>query len=359
MTLPRPARRPRARAGTTAGLLPLDAPEPVARLASLTTDRLTLRPLTAADAEALHRLVNDFEVTRNLTVVPFPYPRDLADDWIAATARELAAGSAYQLAITGREGAQEVLVGVVGLRLDAKARTGRLGYWVGRRFWGHGVASEAAGRLARWAMANLEIDRLISEVATDNPASAAVLRRIGFRQVGEAVAQFVSRGGQHPVWQFLAARDDIFGHTEVEPSPQSGAEPGSKPLLLVAACALIDIDGRVLLARRPEGKKMAGLWEFPGGKLHPGETPEAALIRELKEELGIDVSSACLAPFAFASHAYERFHLLMPLYLCRRWKGIPRPREGQTLTWVRPARLSEYEMPPADKPLIPLLREFL
>ncbi|HET6236300.1 MAG TPA: bifunctional GNAT family N-acetyltransferase/(deoxy)nucleoside triphosphate pyrophosphohydrolase [Acetobacteraceae bacterium] len=359
MTLPRPARRKRARSGNAAGGSPLDVPEPVARLTSLTTDRLTLRPLTAADAEALHRLVNDFEVTRNLTVVPFPYPRDLADDWIAATARELADGSAYQLAITGHEGAEELLVGVVGLRLDAKARTGRIGYWVGRRFWGHGVASEAAARLARWAMANLEIDRLVAEVATDNPASAAVLRRIGFRQVGDAVGEFRSRGGQHPVWQFLATRDDIFGHTEVGPTLELGADPGAKPLLLVAACALIDIDGRVLLARRPEGKKMAGLWEFPGGKLHPGETPEAALIRELKEELGVDVSAACLAPFAFASHAYERFHLLMPLYLCRRWKGIPRPREGQTLSWVRPARLSEYEMPPADKPLIPLLREFL
>jgi len=267
----------------------------------------------------------------------------------------LADGTAYQLAITGHEGADEVLVGVVGLRLDAKARTGRIGYWVGRRFWGHGVAAEAAGRLVRWAMANLAIDRLIAEVATDNPASAAVLRRIGLRQVGEAVGEFRSRGGQHPVWQFLATRDDIFGHTEVEPP----AAPGGKPLLLVAACALIDIDGRVLLARRPEGKKMAGLWEFPGGKLHPGETPEAALIRELREELGIDVSTACLAPFAFASHPYERFHLLMPLYLCRRWKGIPRAREGQTLSWVRPARLADYEMPPADKPLVPLLREFL
>ena len=354
MTLPRQPRRPRARASRAAAPPP-DAPEPAPRLASLTTDRLTLRPLTPSDAEALHRLVNDFEVTRNLAVVPFPYPRDLADRWIASTARELADGNAYQLAITGHEGADEMLVGVVGVRLDAKARTGRLGYWVGRQFWGHGVASEAAGRLARWAMANLEIDRLIAEVATDNPASAAVLRRIGFRQAGEGVGEFHSRGGWHPVWQFVATRDDIFGQTDAEPA----THPGGKPLLLVAACALIDIDGRVLLARRPEGKKMAGLWEFPGGKLNPGETPEAALIRELKEELGIDVSAACLAPFAFASHAYERFHLLMPLYLCRRWKGIPRPREGQTLSWVRPARLADYEMPPADKPLIPLLREFL
>jgi 8-oxo-dGTP diphosphatase len=243
---------------------------------------------------------------------------------------------------------------VVGLRLDRKARVGTIGYWVGRRFWGHGVAGEAAGRVVRWAFANLEIDRILANVATDNPASAAVLRRIGFHQTGEGAAHSVARGSERPVWHFTATRDDVFGHTEV---PQG--ETGTKPLLLVAACALIDVDGRVLLARRPEGKKMAGLWEFPGGKLNPGETPELALIRELKEELGIDVSAACLAPFAFASHAYDRFHLLMPLFLCRRWKGFPQPRENQTLAWVWPDKLAEYEMPPADKPLIPLLREFL
>jgi len=290
-------------------------------------------------------------------VVPFPYPRDLADDWILSTRSALADGSAYQLAITGREGEHEVMVGVVGLTVDAKRRCGRLGYWVGRRFWGHGVATEAAGRLARWGFANLTLERLEAGVITDNPASAAVLRRIGFRQVEDGTGTFLARGGDHSVWRFEATRDDIFGHAEA--AAAEGAAPGAKPLLLVAACALIDADGRVLLARRPEGKKMAGLWEFPGGKLHPGETPEAALIRELKEELGIDVSAACLAPFAFASHEYERFHLLMPLYLCRRWKGTPKPREGQALAWVRPNKLADYPMPPADKPLIPLLRDFL
>jgi 8-oxo-dGTP diphosphatase len=132
-----------------------------------------------------------------------------------------------------------------------------------------------------------------------------------------------------------------------------------RPVLLVAAVVLIDPDGRVLLAQRPEGKHMAGLWEFPGGKVHPGETPEAALIRELDEELGINVEASCLAPFTFASHAYPEFHLLMPLYVCRKWSGIVTAREGQQLKWVRPAQLADYPMPPADKPLVAMLRDLL
>jgi 8-oxo-dGTP diphosphatase len=130
-------------------------------------------------------------------------------------------------------------------------------------------------------------------------------------------------------------------------------------LLLVAAVALIDADGRVLLAQRPTGKSLAGLWEFPGGKVEQGESPEAALIRELREELGIDTWESCLAPLTFASHAYEKFHLLMPLFACRRWQGIPEPREGQVLAWVRPSAMRDYPMPPADLPLIPILRDWL
>jgi 8-oxo-dGTP diphosphatase len=131
------------------------------------------------------------------------------------------------------------------------------------------------------------------------------------------------------------------------------------PIILVAACALIDVDGRVLISQRPEGKPMAGLWEFPGGKVEPDERPELALIRELKEELAIDVSEACLAPLTFASHSYEAFHLLMPLYVCRRWQGTVTPLEGQELKWVRPNRLRDYPMPPADLPLIPHLVDLL
>lgn len=133
----------------------------------------------------------------------------------------------------------------------------------------------------------------------------------------------------------------------------------SKKILLVAASALVDTDNRVLIAQRPEGRSMAGLWEFPGGKVEPGETPEQALVRELREELSIEVCETCLAPFTFASHTYEQFHLLMPLYLCKTWEGEVAPREAQAVKWVRASRLADYPMPPADLPLIPWLRDLL
>ncbi|MBR0679983.1 GNAT family N-acetyltransferase [Roseomonas eburnea] len=331
-------------------------PDSVTAFAPLATERFLLRPLRAEDAAELHRLVNDWEVAKTLARVPFPYPRDLADEWIGSTAERVAAGEAYHLAIARRE--DDVLVGCVGLTLDVAARSAELGYWVGRRHWGQGIAPEAAGRLSRWALANLNIDRLTASALTDNARSAAVLTRIGFRETGAGAQDFLSRGGAMPVRLFEAGRAD-FAPPPAAPAAAPEAAADSKPILLVAAVGLIDADNRVLLARRPEGKPLAGLWEFPGGKVHPGETPERALIRELKEELGIDVTEACLAPFAFASHGYEAFHLLMPLYLCRRWQGQVTAMEGQTLAWVRPMRLADYAMPPADRPLVALLRDFL
>ncbi|MCA3422164.1 MAG: 8-oxo-dGTP diphosphatase MutT [Roseomonas sp.] len=325
--------------------------------APLTTERLRLRPLRADDAAALHRLVNDWEVAKTLARVPFPYPRDLADEWIASTRAQIAAGTAWHLAVTREEDGTEALLGCVGLTLDAKnPREAELGYWIGRRHWGQGLGSEAAGRLAHWALANLEIDRLVASALVDNERSAAVLRRIGFKESGAGSQEFISRGGLMPVRLFTATRMDIAveAAAPVEAAPATG-----KPTLLVAAVALIDSENRVLLARRPEGKPLAGLWEFPGGKVAPGETPEEALIRELREELGIDVSAACLGPFTFASHTYEKFHLLMPLYLCRRWQGQVTAMEGQALAWVRPVRLGDYAMPPADIPLVAMLRDFL
>jgi 8-oxo-dGTP diphosphatase len=134
---------------------------------------------------------------------------------------------------------------------------------------------------------------------------------------------------------------------------------GAPRLVLVAACALVDSDHRVLLCRRPEGKEMAGLWEFPGGKVWPDETPEACVIRELREELGLDIAANCLAPLTFASHPYPGFHLLMPLYVCRVWEGLPEAREGQALKWLRPRDMTGLPMPPADRPLVAFLRDFL
>ena len=149
--------------------------------------------------------------------------------------------------------------------------------------------------------------------------------------------------------------------TDPEPGCLNIATPPrpALPIILVAAVALVDVDGRILLARRPEGRPLAGLWEFPGGKLTAEETPEAALVRELREELAIDITESCLAAFTFASHTYSDFHLLMPLFLCRVWKGRPTPLEGQVLAWVRPLAMRDYPMPPADAPLVAMLRDWL
>ncbi|HQT45884.1 MAG: GNAT family N-acetyltransferase [Acidocella sp. 20-63-7] len=313
----------------------------------LRTTRLTLRPLEATDAQEFHRLINDWEICRKLPDAPFPYPATLAADWIAAAAADRASGRAAQFALV--ESTTGALLGCVGLRFAADQKAAELGYWLGKAHWGQGFGLEAARRLIDWAFAELPLARLTATVAADNEASQRLLARIGFAPAGKGRQLFLCRPGQRlPVNYFTRERE----------LPAGAPRPASA-VLLVAAVALIDTLGRVLLARRPEGKKMAGLWEFPGGKLEPGETPEVALARELREELGIETQPGDFAPFVFASHAYDGFHLLMPVFLCRRWRGEPNPREGQALAWVTPDRLVEYPMPPADRPLIPMLRDFL
>ena len=307
----------------------------------ITTARLILRRLVPGDAPAVTRLVNDYSVAGNLARVPFPYREELAREWIGAAGEQIESGDAYHLAIT-QEGQ---LVGCVGLSLKRNALP-EIGYWIGRNFWGQGLAAEAAAGLLDWAQKGLGITEVEASALTDNLASQAVLRRLGFTENGTSVQQFLSRNRNMPVVMFRRVAAAI-------------PPPAPKPILLVVACALLDSEGRILLAQRPEGKSMAGLWEFPGGKLDPGETPEVALIRELREELGIETREACLSPLFFASHSYAKFHLLMPLYICRKWEGRAVAKEGQNLAWVRPEKLRDYPMPPADIPLVALLRDFL
>ncbi|MBV0889245.1 8-oxo-dGTP diphosphatase MutT [Komagataeibacter oboediens] len=317
-----------------------------------------LREVRTSDAGTMHRLINDWSVVRMLSRVPFPYSLALTEEWIAATIEQSRRGEAYHFAITcPSSDAPDSLIGCIGLRINATDRSCSLGYWVGRAHWNRKVATTTAGRLARWALANLPVERLTASAAHDNHASIAVLRRIGFRENGTGSQEFVSRGGEYPVRLFEARHADLSGEAMAEEMAQ--VADSTRKVVLVAAVALVDSDARVLLARRPEGKSMAGLWEFPGGKVETGETPEQALIRELDEELGLDVARSCLAPFTFISHDYGHFHLLMPVYVCHRWKNTPTPREGQTLEWVAADRLRDYPMPDADRPLIPLLQDLL
>ena len=236
------------------------------------------------------------------------------------------------------------LIGCAGLIIDGDAA--EIGYWIGQPFWGQGYAAEAVRRLLRLAFAVLGLERVHAEILSDNPASMQVLDKAGFVRGAESIGD---RG---------RCRDRTVIAYAVTRAEWTAGE-AAKPRILVAAAALVDVDGRVLLARRPGGKTMAGLWEFPGGKVGDGETPEAALVRELAEELAVDIGESCLAPIAFASHAYDDFHLLMPLYVCRVWQGTPTPREGQLLKWVRPTAMADLPMPPADVPLVALLRDLL
>lgn len=317
---------------------------------------VALRPLAQDDAAIFHKLINDWEICRRLPEAPFPYPREQAEAWVAAAVAERTAGRAYEFALLDETGK---MIGSAGLRLTSSRSSATLGYWIGRRFWRRGYGGAAVAQLLRWAFDELPVGTVAATVAADNEVSIAVLQRAGFIETGTGHAKFIGQPGANlPVCHFAITRESLAMQGMTAPESVIHAV-STMPLVLVAACALIDRRGRILLARRPPGKKMAGLWEFPGGKLAPGETPEAALVREMKEELGITLKESDVAPFAFASHGYEQFHLLMPLYLARRWTGTPEPREGQSLAWVPPSRLDEYPMPPADRPLLPLLRDFL
>ena len=294
--------------------------------AALWARNLRLRPLVDKDAETLSVLGDDPDIAKQMAESTYRFP--------PKSPRAFAFGIERI-----RDGA---LLGVIELR---RAETGgEITLWLGRVFWGKGFATEALERLARFAFQGLRLGEVRARVLPANAASARIFVKAGFAERGKVAC---GPGGAYPARLFALSRDAW------------AARHAARPLVLVAAVALVDADGRVLVARRPEGKDMAGLWEFPGGKVGAGEMPEAALIRELAEELSLDARESCLAAVACASHDYDEFHLLMPLFACRLWKGTPRASEGQELRWVMPARLSDLPMPPADAPLVSLLRDLL
>jgi 8-oxo-dGTP diphosphatase len=313
----------------------------------LVTDRLILRLPRAEDAPVLADLAGAWSVARYTGRIPHPYGLEDAHAWISLEAGLRAEGTAVSLLMTDRT--TGTVMGAVGLNWNGSWPAAELGYWIGESYRGRGLAAEAARAMLTLAFETLDLSEVFASARPDNAASLRVLETLGLRPDGRRVrVEAVARG---EVWE--------HERLSIDRAAWEADRATRARLVLVVAAALVDRDGRVLLTRRPEGKPMAGLWEFPGGKVHEGETPERALIRELHEELGLDVRHACLAPLTFASHAYPDFHLLMPLFVLRSWSGRPIPREGQEIAWVPAARLRDYPMPPADPPLIPALQDLL
>lgn len=311
---------------------------------ALDTERLRLRPLAGTDVPAITHLLDDWQMARTTSTIPFPYDRRDAAAFIAESRRLSAEGVGLVLGAEDRLSGR--LIGCVGASVSKGS--GEVGYWIGRDWWGQGYATEAVRRCLRLLFADFGLDRVWLSVLPENTASLRVAEKTGFARTGNQTVTLPARG--------RSADLDILELSRARWRRLREA----RPFLLVAAALLIDAQGCVLLARRPEGKSMAGFWEFPGGKLRAGESPEEALARELDEELGIAVSPARLEPVAFASHDYDRFQLLMPLFACRQWRGRPWSREGQgALAWVPPDRLADYPMPPADIPLVARICDWL
>ena len=310
----------------------------------LLTARMRLRALTQADASALTAILGDVEVVRFTSTIPPSFGEDDARQFIVEMAGRAAAGRSVVLAM--ERTLNKAVIGCVGFGLDQDG-VPELGFWVAHDVWGQNYATEALQRLVRHLLGELDYPRLWASTHPDNPASRRVLEKAGLSPMeGEAAPPPIP--GQSVSLPLHGVDAEAWRATHAQ-----------RPRVLVAAAALVDVDGRVLMASRPPGRSMAGLWEFPGGKVHAGETPEQALVRELAEELGIDTAESCLAPVGFASHDYDTFHLLMPLYVIRNWRGNPQPREGQNLTWKQASRLGDLPMPPADIPLVAILREWV
>lgn len=309
---------------------------------ALEAPRLHLRRLTFDDAPTLVAEADNWNIARYTALIPHPYTDAEARKFIDGAQVDRNGNSRHVFAIETRIEGQ--LIGCIEINMGTGSDT--FGYWIGEDHWGQGFATEATLAMVRFAFQSAGKTELCAAVHPENTGSRRVLEKAGF------VYDRVDTS--------LPGRcTDVEANIYVLKAEDWFKREAAKPKLLVSAVALVDADGRVLVAKRPKGKPLAGLWEFPGGKVHDDETPEVALVRELNEELGIDISQSCLAPLTFASHAYEAFHLIMPLYVCRTWAGQVTPCEGQELQWLMPNRLNTVPMPPADIPLVAMLMDVL
>ena len=295
----------------------------------LATERLILRPLKNEDAAPMMALANDIRVAERLARLPHPYSLEDAHKYIAYAQEGIKSGTHVFLAVVRR--IDNTFMGVVGLEEE-------VGYWFGFKFWGQGYGKEAVSALAHFAFFILGRNELKGGALENNIASRRIFEGLGFAQTGTREGTSFGYEGTKPVITYALSRKDFIGSYYAT----------GRPLVWVVAAALINEKGEVLITERPPGKSMAGIWELPGGKMEEGETPEHALIRELKEELHIDVNEEDLEPLSFASHRYDIFHLIMPFYLCRRWKGAPHGAEGQQLAWVTYGDFANIPVLPAD-----------
>ncbi|MBX9786173.1 MAG: GNAT family N-acetyltransferase [Alphaproteobacteria bacterium] len=295
----------------------------------IATERLTLRPLRAEDAVLIQHLLNDKEIAERLRRVPHPYTLQDAETFVAFAQRSMAEGKCVILAIIRRSDQQ--FMGVI-------SSEGELGFWLGKPYWGQGYGTEATGALIHFCFHVLKQKKLKASALKTNIASRHILEKLEFREIGTKEASSKAFEGMREVACYaISYHDFITRYHALE-----------RPLVWVVAAILINEKGEMLVSERPQGKALPGVWELPGGKMELGETPEISLIRELQEELGIQVLEEDLEPLTFASYRYDTFHMIMPLYLCHKWEGIPHGVEGQNLAWVTYSDLASMPLPAAD-----------